>query len=132
METKQTSKTKLKKKPNLQTESMRVHKNTKKSISATLAKINKKDFGRKVKFDSLFNKLLPKLNENDIQELRDESLTAADKIRVKYQAYCKENGPISQDEFALLMIEERDKNLTASRQKEFELGHSRVEKTEVN
>jgi hypothetical protein len=46
MEAKQVSK--QKKKPNLQTESIRVHKNTKKKIMSDLAKINKKDLGRKV------------------------------------------------------------------------------------
>ena len=117
METTETHKSKQSNKSQLQTESIRVHKNTKKQIMSDLVKINKKEFGKKVKFEAYIKKAISKLNEHDFDELRQSSLTSADKIRVKYQEYCKKNGPISQDDFALLMMEERDQALKTMQQK---------------
>ena len=78
---------------------LRVKRETKKRIHAELAKINKKDFGKKVRFDELIVTVLSLLTDQHIKALQDGSLTNSDRLEILYRNYVKTNGSISKDEF---------------------------------
>ena len=99
METKQDSKS-VKAKSNIVTTApIRVKRETKKRIQTELAKINKKDFGKKVRCDELIVTMLSLLTERHIKELQDGSMTNADRLELQYRDYVKKNGATSKDEF---------------------------------
>ena len=78
---------------------LRVRRETKKRIQAELAKINKKDFGKKVRCDELIGTALSLLTERHIKELQDASLTNADRLESQYRDYLKTHSGASKDEF---------------------------------
>lgn len=86
-------------KVSLSTVGIRVKKDTKKRILAELAKINKKEFGRKVQPDSLITLLLGLLKSEHIQVLQESSLTNEDRFERHYVEYVKHNGPTTKDQF---------------------------------
>lgn len=97
----QSTKTKgTKTKPqNSPTVGLRLRRETKKRIQLELAKINKKDFGKKVRVDELFGLLFPMLNETHVKSLQEHSMTNSDRLELQYRDYVKKFGAISKDEF---------------------------------
>lgn len=84
---------------NAATVGLRVKRETKKRIQADLAKINKKDFGKRVRCDELIGTALSLLTDQHIKELQDGSMTNADRFEVQYRDYVKKNGAVSKDEY---------------------------------
>ncbi|MEI7773964.1 MAG: hypothetical protein WCK17_04260 [Verrucomicrobiota bacterium] len=78
---------------------LRLKRETKKRIQAELAKINKKDFGKKVRCDELIGTALSLLTERHIKELQDASMTNADRLEQKFREYVKANPGMSKDQF---------------------------------
>ena len=78
---------------------LRLKRETKKRIQAELAKINKKDFGKKVRCDELIGTALSLLTERHIKELQDGSMTNADRLEIQYRNYIKKHGATSKDDF---------------------------------
>src|SRR3989338_4637967 len=78
---------------------LRLKRETKKRIQAELAKINKKDFGKKVRCDELIGTALSLLTERHIKELQDGSMTNADRLEIQYRDYIKKHGATSKDDF---------------------------------
>jgi hypothetical protein len=78
---------------------IRVSVETRKRLLTELAKVNKKENGKRVKMDSLLLKLLPKLTAQDVSELQEASLTGRDRLEQNYRAYCAKFGQVSMDEF---------------------------------
>ena len=78
---------------------LRLKRETKKRIQAELAKINKKDFGKKVRCDELIGTALSLLTERHIKDLQDASLTNADRLEIQYRDYIKKHGATSKDDF---------------------------------
>jgi len=82
-----------------QTVGLRVKRETKKRIQAELARINKKDFGRKVRCDELIGTALSLLTERHITELQGGSMTNADRLEQKFREYVKAKPGMSKDQF---------------------------------
>ena len=78
---------------------LRVRRETKKRIQAELAKVNKKDFGKKVRCDELIGTALSLLTEQHIKELQNCSMTNADRLEIQYRDYVKKHGATTKDEF---------------------------------
>lgn len=79
--------------------SLRVKRETKRRVTAELTKINKKEFGRKVRIDELLGILLPMLTNAHIKSLQDGSMTNADRLEAQYGEFIKKYGAISKDDF---------------------------------
>ena len=99
METKQESKVNKTKAAAVSTAPIRVKRETKRRLLAELAKVNKKDFGKKVRVDDLLCVLLPLLNDAHIKSLQENAMTNADRIELKFRDYSKAHPGISKDEF---------------------------------
>lgn len=78
---------------------LRVKRETKKRIQAELAKVNKKDFGKKVRCDELIATALALLTAEHLKALQDASMTNADRLEIQYRDYVKKNGATTKDEF---------------------------------
>jgi hypothetical protein len=97
-QSKQSKTTKLKS-PGVSTVGLRVKRETKKRIHAELAKINKKDFGKKVRCDALIGTALSLLTDVHIKELQDGSMTNADRLELKYREYVRKHGAMTKDAY---------------------------------
>jgi hypothetical protein len=76
---------------------IRVRKETRKRVLAELAKVNKKDFGKKVHMDELIVLAVSRITPEDVLSLQEQSLSHADRLERDYRAYVAENGHISKD-----------------------------------
>ncbi len=79
--------------------SLRVKRETKKRIQAELAKVNKKDFGKKVRCDELIGTALSLLTDQHLRALQDGSMTNADRLEIQYRDYVKKHGATTKDDF---------------------------------
>jgi len=99
-------------KKKVQTEGIRVHRNTKKAIYSDLAKINKKDFGRKVRVDAYIKLAISKLTQDDFKKLQDDSLTQADRLEMQYREYVKRHGQVTKDQFLGIVLDGKHLDVT--------------------
>ena len=81
------------------TVALRVKRATKKKLATELARINKKEFGRRVRADELIQFALALVDNNHVAELQERSLSNADRLEQRYQDFVKANGPIAKDVF---------------------------------
>ena len=81
------------------TVALRVKRATKKKLATELARINKKEFGRRVRADELIQFALALVDNNHVAELQERSLSNADRLEQRYQEYVKANGTIAKDVF---------------------------------
>lgn len=79
--------------------SIKISKEVKKKLNSLLIKINKKDFGKRVRADKVILLALQQIEEKHIKELQSSTLTNADKLEIKYREYVSQNGSISKDDF---------------------------------
>jgi hypothetical protein len=79
--------------------SLRVRRDTRKRVLAELARINKKDFGRKVRTDELIALAISLVTPEHISELQDASLSNADRFEQDYRAFISTHGPITKDAY---------------------------------
>ncbi len=83
---------------------IRVSIDTRKKLLTELTKINKKQYGKRVKLEALLIKLLAKLTAQDVAELQEASLTGKDRIEQSYRAHCSKFGQISKDDYLVLLL----------------------------
>ena len=83
---------------------LRVAQETRKKLQTELIKINKKQFGKRVKLDALLLKLLSKITAVDISELQEASLTGRDRMEQSYRAHCTKFGQITMDEYLGILL----------------------------
>ncbi|MGE3680316.1 MAG: hypothetical protein AB7G93_01230 [Bdellovibrionales bacterium] len=84
---------------------IRVSVDTRKKLLAELARVNKKQSGKRVKMDALLLKLLTKITATDVAELQEASLTGRDRMEQSYRTYCVKFGSITMDEFIARLSE---------------------------
>lgn len=84
--------------------SVRIKAESKKAAKAWLEKANKKDFGRTVKFDELFDLAIGLVTSEHIELLQDRSMTNEDHKENLRQKYVALIGPISKDGFTGFMM----------------------------
>jgi hypothetical protein len=89
---------------NAATVALRVKRETKKRIQAELAKVNKKDFGKKVRCDELIGTALSLLTEQHFKALQDGSLTNADRLEQKFREHIRKHGPMTKDAFLGMLL----------------------------
>jgi len=68
---------------------IRVHKDIARAIRRELAKLNKKDFGRRISFSDYVAKAISKLTDDDKRELQEASLSNADKLELLFRQQTK-------------------------------------------
>jgi hypothetical protein len=95
---------KIKPKTKITTASIRVSNDTKKVSLALLGKVNKKDFGRRVKPNELIKLGLSLIEASHIQELQEKSLSNSDRLDRDYRNYVQKNGALSKDEYLGLLL----------------------------
>ena len=78
---------------------IRIDMSTQKLVSSLLAKANRKSYGRKIKASQLVQLALSKLDDADIRQLQEKSLSNADRMEMKFREYCKRNGGATREEF---------------------------------
>lgn len=100
-EAKNAAKPKLKKPTS---SAIRVALETRKKLLVELSKINKKQFGKRVKVDALLLKLLTKITAQDVSELQEASLTGRDRMEQSYRAHCSKFGQITMDEYLGILL----------------------------
>ena len=83
---------------------IRVRETTKVCALAKLKEINRKDFGRALKLDDLFDLAVCRLTEEDVKTLREKSLSNEDRREILRQNYIAKRGPISKDAFLGLIL----------------------------
>lgn len=110
METKQESKVNKTKSSAVSTMPIRVKRETKRRLLADLAKVNKKDFGKKVRLDELLCMLLPLLTDAHIKSLQNNSMSNADRFEIQFREHIKAHGVLSKDEYLGLMLANKPQN----------------------
>lgn len=83
----------------LNTTGIRVGKETKRDLARLIEKVNKKQFGKRIKVGELIALSIKLIAEKHIVELQQASLSNADKIEMQYKEYVRQNGAISKDDF---------------------------------
>ena len=78
---------------------LRVRRETKRQIESELEQINRKDLGRRVRADEYLALALSLITPKHLDQLRESSLTNADRLERDFRAYGAEHGPISRDEY---------------------------------
>ncbi|MGE4234144.1 MAG: hypothetical protein AB7F43_12520 [Bacteriovoracia bacterium] len=76
-----------------------VKKDTKRRVLQELAKINKKNFGKRVHTDELISMALGLIQPEHVIRLQEESLSNADRLEQEYQRFAKDHEDMTKDEF---------------------------------
>lgn len=79
--------------------SIRVAKETARSLQLQLAQVNKKDYGKRIKPDQLIALALGLIKPEHVTQLQETSLSNQDRFERDYSAYIAEHGKITKDEF---------------------------------
>ncbi len=83
---------------------VRVRESIKVGALAKLKEINRKDMGRALKLDDLFELAISRLTEADVKTLQEKSLSNEDRREILRQKYIAVRGPISKDSFLGFII----------------------------
>ncbi|MBX9766097.1 MAG: hypothetical protein K2X47_02405 [Bdellovibrionales bacterium] len=84
--------------------SVRIRASAKEKASFLLQTANKKNLGRKIKFEDLFELALGLVTDKDIKLLQERSLTHEDRKELLRQRYIELRGPISKDNFVGFLL----------------------------
>ena len=77
-----------------------MHKDIARAIRRDLAKLNKKEFGRRIRIDDYVAKAISKLTDDDRRELQEASLSNADRLELMYRQHAKSGDTqISKEQF---------------------------------
>lgn len=71
---------------------LRVRRELKRQIEGDLERINKKDFGRRVRAEDYLAFALSLVTPQHLEELREASLTNADRLERDFRAHVAEHG----------------------------------------
>ncbi len=77
---------------------------TAKSLKQLKDKINKKNFGRKIKDAEIISVSLGLIANEHIKALQETTLTERDRLNLAHEEYVKTNGKVSLDQFIGLLI----------------------------
>lgn len=99
METAETESTKQKTKAKPRTDSLRVRRETKKKILTELANLNRKELGKAITPDQYVTMAISKITPDDLEKLKEQSLSNKDRLESQYRKHCTEHGKISMDDF---------------------------------
>ena len=115
MEQAKTEKSIKTKAPTVSTVGLRVKRETKRRVMQELAKINKKDFGKRIKADDLIALALSLVEARHVTALQQSSLSNGDRVEMLYREHVKRHGATSKDEFlGKLLAEKLDVTTSAS------------------
>lgn len=78
---------------------IRVRKDLKRQLESNLERINKKDFGKRVRAEDYLALALSLATPQHIDALQETSLTHADRLERDYRTYVAEHGPMLGDEY---------------------------------
>ncbi len=78
---------------------IRVRVETRKKILQEVAKVNKKDFGKRIRAEDVIALAMSLLTPKHIETLQDASLSNADRFEQEYRSYIAANGHISKDAY---------------------------------
>lgn len=78
---------------------IRVRKETRKRLLAELARVNKKDFGRKVRVDEFISLAVSLVTPEYIVKLQESSLSNADRLERDYKVFVSKHGHMPKDEY---------------------------------
>ncbi len=82
----------------------KVDLDTSKLIAQIKEKVNKKNFGRKVRDAEIISLAVRQLTPDHIKELQDATLSENDRLRMLHEDYQREHGKITLDKFIGLLI----------------------------
>jgi hypothetical protein len=89
---------------------IRVSVETRKRLISELLKINKKQYGKRIKIDALLMILLSKISPQDVNQLQEASLTGRDRLEQSYKAHCAKFGHLTKDEYYALLLNQKATN----------------------
>jgi len=78
---------------------IRVKKETAKSVQELLKKLNKKDYGRRVRADELISLAIGLVAPEHHQKLQEATLSEQDRVKREHREYCAQNGKISFEQY---------------------------------
>jgi Rps23 Pro-64 3,4-dihydroxylase Tpa1-like proline 4-hydroxylase len=84
--------------------SLRISPDTHKKCERIVAMANKKANGRKIRIEQVLNLALDLVNDEQIKELQERSLTNEDRKEILRQKYVAIRGMISKDDFTGFMM----------------------------
>ncbi len=84
--------------------SVRIRSRSKAKAALLLDEANKKDYGRTVKFDELFDLAIELVTPEHLKVLQGQSMTNKDRKEILRKKYMELNGHISEDEFIGFMM----------------------------
>ena len=84
---------------------VRISKATQKKLSSVIGKVNKKDFGKRIKADDVIKAALDLLTESHIKSMQERSLSNADLLEMKFKEMQRKNSRLTKDEFLGLLLE---------------------------
>jgi hypothetical protein len=88
----------------VRTDNVRVRRETKKKILTDLAILNKKDFGRKITVDDYVQLAIALVRPEQLERLKEQSLSNRDRMELKYKEYCTAHGKVSKDEYIGILL----------------------------
>ena len=102
---------------------LRVKRDTKRRVMQELARMNKKDFGKRIKADALIVLALGLVQDHHLKQLQEATLSNSDRLQLQHRAYIRQHGNISRDEFIGKLLSgelsvsgvESDAEMTAAR-----------------
>ncbi|MEN9722871.1 MAG: hypothetical protein RJB38_857 [Pseudomonadota bacterium] len=78
---------------------IRVRKELKRQIESGLERLNKKDFGRRIRMEDYLGLVLTLLTDEHIARLQEASLSNSDRLERDYREYVTQHGQITRDEY---------------------------------
>ena len=79
--------------------SLRVKKETRRKVLSDLAKINKKEYGRRILADTYIAVAISKMTADDLKQIQDGLLSNRDRFEMEYREYVAKNGFMDKDEY---------------------------------
>lgn len=77
---------------------------TSKLLQTIKEKVNKKNFGRKVRDSEIIKKALALLKPEHIEELQESTLTERDRLALAHEDYQKAHGKLTLDQFIGMLL----------------------------
>ena len=92
---------------------VRISKPTQKKLASILNKVNKKDFGKRIKADEVIKASLELITDSLIKNMQQNSLSNADLLEMKFKEMQKKNNKLTKDEFIGLLLEKESLSQSA-------------------
>lgn len=84
----------------------KVDQETAKLIYQLKEKINKKSFGRSITDADIIGKAIPLLTAQHLLELQELTYSQQDRLQLAFEAYSKENGKVSYEDFLAVLLKD--------------------------